>query len=41
MNETGMTLGVLYLPGFVQYQEMVAGEEATSAKRGVKNNGGF
>lgn len=28
MNETGMTLGGLYLPGFAKYQEMAAGEEA-------------
>ncbi len=30
MNETGLTVGVLYLPGFAKYQEMVDGEEATS-----------
>jgi len=30
MNEIGLTVGVLYLPGFAQYQEMVEGEETTS-----------
>jgi choloylglycine hydrolase len=30
MNETGLTVGVLYLPGFAQYQDMVEGEEASS-----------
>ncbi len=30
MNETGLTIGVLYLPGFAQYQEMVDGEEAST-----------
>jgi len=30
INETGLTIGVLYLPGFAQYQDMVEGEEAVS-----------
>lgn len=30
MNETGLTVGVLYLPGFARYQEMVEGEEQTT-----------
>jgi len=30
MNETGLTVGVLYLPGFAQYQDMVEGEESVS-----------
>jgi len=30
MNETGLTIGVLYMPGFAQYQEMVEGNEAVS-----------
>lgn len=30
MNETGLTLGVLYMPGFAEYQEIVAGEEAAT-----------
>ncbi len=30
MNETGLTIGVLYLPGFAQYQEVVEGEEAST-----------
>ena len=28
MNETGLTLGVLYFPGFAEYQSFKAGEEA-------------
>ena len=28
MNETGLTLGVLYFPGFAEYQNFKAGEEA-------------
>ena len=30
MNETGLTIGVLYLPGFAQYQDLVEGEVATT-----------
>ncbi len=30
VNETGLTIGVLYLPGFAQYQEVVEGEEAST-----------
>lgn len=30
MNETGLTVGVLYLPGFAGYQEIVEGQEAVS-----------
>lgn len=30
MNETGLTIGVLYMPGFAQYQEMVDGEESNT-----------
>lgn len=30
MNETGLTVGVLYMPGFAQYQEMVNGKEVSS-----------
>lgn len=28
MNETGLVIGVLYLPGFARYQDIVDGEEA-------------
>jgi choloylglycine hydrolase len=34
MNETGLTVGVLYMPGFAQYQEMADGEEATTLNQG-------
>jgi choloylglycine hydrolase len=27
MNETGLTLGVLYFPGFAEYQQFEAGKE--------------
>ena len=30
MNETGLTLGVLYMPGFARYQDIMDGEEAAS-----------
>lgn len=30
MNESGLTIGVLYLPGFAKYQELVVGQEANS-----------
>ena len=30
MNETGLTVGVLYLPGFAEYQEMIVGQESVS-----------
>ncbi len=30
MNETGLTLGVLYFPGFAEYQPFKAGEESTT-----------
>jgi len=30
MNETGLTVGVLCLPGFAEYQEMVEGQESVS-----------
>ena len=30
MNETGLTVGVLYMPVFAQYQEMVEGKEVVS-----------
>jgi choloylglycine hydrolase len=30
MNETGLTVGALYLPGFAGYQEIAEGEEAIS-----------
>jgi len=30
MNETGLTIGVLYFPGFTEYQPFKAGEEAST-----------
>lgn len=30
MNETGLTVGVLYMPGFAEYQQTVAGQESAS-----------
>lgn len=30
MNETGLTIGVLYLPGFAEYQDLVEGEESAT-----------